>query len=525
MSGSSRARSRVYRELAERAWVWVLAQVRRGDDGLWLPEDPAQTEPGEYPYGMHSGVGGLAHVLAEIRLTRGLTADEAALGDGIARPWSAGSRTRPSTTTSTGWSAPSASSPRSVPPARTSPSRGCWSWPRPTAGAVLVAPPARCRARCNDVTLGTAGVLLGALWALRYDVPGAAELAARAADLLSPSRSAGDRSLLAVRPAAVPARARGRADAELVARAGRRRRGRSRRRASTLDRPDLVDAARPRRRAPAHPRRHQRRRPAAAARDPGPGGPRHLHLHVVPRPDRDLAAVRGARPRRRSRRRRSRTPSDWERACLHSLRVSGHPRATPSRLLGQRRPLLRYGGRRRRRAQRLAAARPSRRTSPSRSRSADAIVERAMTERRPHLLALRRAPQRGSAAAAGAGLDAGRRRDRGVPLPPGPGARAGPRRRRPSPAWTPGGRCRAHRRRTRRRARRLRATPDPPLPVARSASGHPRLLSVSSLAASASIVARSPEANAAFTVGTRAGRRRGPRTSGATGRRRPRWRR
>jgi hypothetical protein len=32
----------LYRDLAERAWAWVLAQVRSGDDGLWLPEDPSR---------------------------------------------------------------------------------------------------------------------------------------------------------------------------------------------------------------------------------------------------------------------------------------------------------------------------------------------------------------------------------------------------------------------------------------------------------------------------------------------------
>ena len=70
-----------YRELAERAWAWVLTQVRQGDEGIWLTESPGQTEPGEY--GMHSGVGGLAHVLEEIRLTRPLGAAEHALGEGI----------------------------------------------------------------------------------------------------------------------------------------------------------------------------------------------------------------------------------------------------------------------------------------------------------------------------------------------------------------------------------------------------------------------------------------------------------
>ena len=77
----------VYRDLAERSWSWVLGQVRANDDGLWLPEHPEQLEPGEYPYGMHSGVGGLAHVLSEIGLTRELSSQELLLGDGIAETW------------------------------------------------------------------------------------------------------------------------------------------------------------------------------------------------------------------------------------------------------------------------------------------------------------------------------------------------------------------------------------------------------------------------------------------------------
>jgi hypothetical protein len=42
-----------YRDLAERSWAWVQTQVRSNHDGLWLTETPDQTEPGEYPYGMH----------------------------------------------------------------------------------------------------------------------------------------------------------------------------------------------------------------------------------------------------------------------------------------------------------------------------------------------------------------------------------------------------------------------------------------------------------------------------------------
>ena len=97
-----------YRELAERAWAWVLTQVRQGDEGMWLTEYPGQTEPGEY--GMHSGVGGLAHALEEIRLTRPLGAAELALCEGIGETLVRRIPTRRGTTTSRGSPAPSASS-------------------------------------------------------------------------------------------------------------------------------------------------------------------------------------------------------------------------------------------------------------------------------------------------------------------------------------------------------------------------------------------------------------------------------
>ncbi|HEU0286642.1 MAG TPA: lanthionine synthetase LanC family protein [Nocardioidaceae bacterium] len=175
-----------YRGLAERAWAWVLTQVKRSDHGLWLGEHPGQTEPGDYPYGMHSGIGGLAYAIEELRLSRPLTADELALGaeigDTLVRRipvetmcdyFDGHSSTIGVLTalqapgadlavarlhelaTPDGWSAPFAEPPRAV--------RG---------------------GSCNDATLGTASVLLGALWALRHDVPGAAELADHAVGIL-----------------------------------------------------------------------------------------------------------------------------------------------------------------------------------------------------------------------------------------------------------------------------------------------------------------------------------------------------
>ncbi|HRK48597.1 MAG TPA: hypothetical protein PK324_23410, partial [Nocardioides sp.] len=62
-------------DVAEAAWRWVLDQVRYDADGVWIPLHPDATEPSWDRDGMHSGVGGLAHVLAEIARSRPWTAD------------------------------------------------------------------------------------------------------------------------------------------------------------------------------------------------------------------------------------------------------------------------------------------------------------------------------------------------------------------------------------------------------------------------------------------------------------------
>jgi lantibiotic modifying enzyme len=79
-----------YRDLAEAAWTWVLGQVR-DDDGPWLPvsvgvDVPTGTpdpKPGPDRDCLYDGIAGLAPVLAEIALHRGLTAVEQHLAAGI----------------------------------------------------------------------------------------------------------------------------------------------------------------------------------------------------------------------------------------------------------------------------------------------------------------------------------------------------------------------------------------------------------------------------------------------------------
>ncbi len=180
----------VYRDLAERSWAWVVSQVRSGEEGLWLPEHPGQAEPPEYPFGMHSGVGGLAHVMAEIRLTRDLTADEVALGEGIAATLVRQIAGQTDCDYFDGLVSTigvliALDAPGAEPAvARLGELADDDGWPAPFLGPPRAVPDAR----CNDATLGTAGVLLGALWALQHDVPGASALLRRAIDVLLAER-------------------------------------------------------------------------------------------------------------------------------------------------------------------------------------------------------------------------------------------------------------------------------------------------------------------------------------------------
>lgn len=78
--------SDAYRELGEAAWSWVLSHVRE-DDGPWLPatvsEDGGQMAPAEDRDSLYAGIGGLAPVLAEIAQYRALRDVEQVLAAGV----------------------------------------------------------------------------------------------------------------------------------------------------------------------------------------------------------------------------------------------------------------------------------------------------------------------------------------------------------------------------------------------------------------------------------------------------------
>lgn len=180
--------SEKYLAVAEAAWRWVLDQVHH-DDGPWIPAAltvPEAAGPSWDRDGLHSGVGGLARVLAEIRLGRPWTAVEQELTAAIAE------RVRGVVPTQTDPSyfdglvssigvltalgAPGAD----AAVARLAELATPDGWPQ-----TVIGPPRYLSgAPVNDLTLGTAGVLIGAVWARRHGVARAADVARLAADVL-----------------------------------------------------------------------------------------------------------------------------------------------------------------------------------------------------------------------------------------------------------------------------------------------------------------------------------------------------
>jgi hypothetical protein len=176
-----------YASLGEAAWRWVLDQVAWDGTGPWIPESvPHDGGPPEDRDGMHSGIGGLAHVLAEVRLARPWTDEEAALADGIATRIRRGLATTTAYTyfdglvSDLGVLTALGTEGAAEAVARLAGLLTDDGWEQP----FLTVPPFAPHSRINDATLGTAGNLLGAVWAHRHGITGAGELAHRTADVL-----------------------------------------------------------------------------------------------------------------------------------------------------------------------------------------------------------------------------------------------------------------------------------------------------------------------------------------------------
>jgi len=163
-----------YRPVAEAAWRWVLDQVRE-DDGPWIPQDPSVTEPAYDRDGLHSGIGGLAHVLEEVRLSRPWTPEEARLADAVAGRLRARITVTTDCTLFDGLAGTAGAllalgadgTDEVLERLATIAVDG--GWPQTALGPPRYLP----ETRIHDATLGTAGVLLAALWARRRGVSGA----------------------------------------------------------------------------------------------------------------------------------------------------------------------------------------------------------------------------------------------------------------------------------------------------------------------------------------------------------------
>jgi hypothetical protein len=205
-------RAEGYVRLGSAAWRWVLDQVEWDDDGPWIPESvdlrggPAQRQ--EFPQGLHSGVSGLVHVLTEIGLVRPWTDEEVRLVDGVVSRLRAEAPVATDVSYFDGLSSTvgtlvAAHGPSSRPVA--SPAhRERWDARGGTPAGVntavqrmlelltpdgwateAVGPPGyTAEARVHDATLGTAGVLLAAIWARRHGDHSGRDLADRCVEVL-----------------------------------------------------------------------------------------------------------------------------------------------------------------------------------------------------------------------------------------------------------------------------------------------------------------------------------------------------
>lgn len=157
-----------YRELGEAAWSWVLNQVRE-DEGPWLPEAVSEHDqdvaPAKDRDSLYAGIAGLAPVLAEIAQYRDLNEREQILVTGIVTRLSAGAKGRREPSLYDGL-AGDAMALKLLAPGRESVAlRRLADLATPEGWKTTLACEPGSDAPLNDVIMGTAGVVLTAVWA------------------------------------------------------------------------------------------------------------------------------------------------------------------------------------------------------------------------------------------------------------------------------------------------------------------------------------------------------------------------
>ena len=168
----------MYQQVADAAWRWVLSHVRWAGQ-LSIPESPGEEVNPDYRDGMHSGVGGLAYVLAEIRLSRPWTPDEERLASAIVEQVSTGVPGATDYNFFDGLvSAIGVLTALDADPAPAVARLQALAEPDGWPQTAFEPPEFLPGTRVTDIVLGTAGVLLAAVWT------DARELGTHAADVL-----------------------------------------------------------------------------------------------------------------------------------------------------------------------------------------------------------------------------------------------------------------------------------------------------------------------------------------------------
>ncbi|MFI6334266.1 lanthionine synthetase LanC family protein [Streptomyces sp. NPDC050535] len=157
-----------YRELGEAAWSWVLDQVR-DDEGPWLPEAVTEDGPDAVPAKdrdcLYSGIAGLAPVLAEIARYREPSERERTLAAGIVARLSAGAEHRTEPSLYDGLAGDATALKLLDPGSESVALRRLADLTTPEGWKTTVEFEPGSDAPLNDIIMGTAGIVLTAVWA------------------------------------------------------------------------------------------------------------------------------------------------------------------------------------------------------------------------------------------------------------------------------------------------------------------------------------------------------------------------
>jgi Lanthionine synthetase C-like protein len=160
--------SEVYRDVGEAGWSWVLAQVR-DEDGPWLPAVVPDGERAEGPPQdrdtLYEGIAGLAPALAEIGQARALREQEQALAAGIVARLSAGAAERVEPSLYVGLGADVTALRLLAPGSERVALQRLADLITPDGWNTTLEMEPGSTAPVTDLILGTAGVVLAAVWA------------------------------------------------------------------------------------------------------------------------------------------------------------------------------------------------------------------------------------------------------------------------------------------------------------------------------------------------------------------------